>query len=161
MIMKTNTIFESIEQGILLCDRNGRIVYFNNAYGRFIGKELASVKGTPIRNLRPHCRVPDVLHSALPLEGILRKEGTQEYYVNIYPLIEHGSINGTISIVTTLNLSLRQVQSNPVTLKERVAQFERQEMKKCWTLRTRSKRKKGSRKKTGHFSVWTLQQLKN
>ena len=126
--MKANTIFQSIQQGILICDRQGRIAYFNEAYGKFIGKHLAEVQGLPIKKLRPHSRAPEVLRSGVPLEGLLRKEQGQEYFVNIYPLRENGEINGTISIVTTIDLSRQQAESQNLTLKERVTRFERQEI---------------------------------
>ena len=31
-LMKVNSIFQSIQQGILICDRVGRTAYFNEAY---------------------------------------------------------------------------------------------------------------------------------
>ena len=34
--MQLGTIFQSLQQGILLCDANARILYFNEAYGEFI-----------------------------------------------------------------------------------------------------------------------------
>ena len=127
-------VFQSIQQGILICDRMGRIVYFNEAYGRMIGRSLADVRGTPVKKLRPHSRVPDVLHSEQPLEGFFRREGSQEYFVNIYPLFDRGEESGTISIVTTLDISRQQEESHGLTLKEKVQQFERKEIEKALDL---------------------------
>lgn len=142
--MNTKTIFQSICQGILICDRTGRIIYFNEAYGSFIGKTLSQVQGMPIRKLRPHSRVPDVLRSGIALEGLLRHETKisdrrdfsehpqkdQEYFVNIYPIIEGNEVTGSISIVTTITLARQQEESRALPLRERVAQFEQQEIRK-------------------------------
>ncbi len=132
--MKANTIFESIQQGILVCDRQGRISFFNEAYSHFIGHSLAEVQGMPIKKLRPHSHVPAVLRDGRPVEGIYRKEKEQEYYVNIYPILENGQVNGTISIVTTLEISRMQDESTGLTLKERVHRFEIAEIEKMLNL---------------------------
>ena len=133
-LMKVNSIFQSIQQGILICDRVGRIAYFNEAYSQMIGRSLADFQGIPIKRLRPHSRVPDVLHSRQPLEGFFRREGSQEYFVNIYPLFDQGKLSGTISIVTTLDISRQQEESQGLTLKEKVQQFERKEIERALDL---------------------------
>lgn len=46
--MHARTILQSLQQGILICNRNARIVYFNDAYGEFIGKQLEEVQGEEI-----------------------------------------------------------------------------------------------------------------
>ncbi|MBQ1422745.1 MAG: PAS domain-containing protein, partial [Firmicutes bacterium] len=38
------TVLDSVEQGILVCDENGRIDYFNDSYGEFVGKKLEDVR---------------------------------------------------------------------------------------------------------------------
>ena len=58
----------------------------------------------------------------------------QEYYVNIYPILENGQVNGTISIVTTLEISRMQDESTGLTLKERVHRFEIAEIEKMLNL---------------------------
>ena len=132
--MKASNIFQSISQGILVCDRQGRIIFFNEAYGKFIGYELSEVQGLPIRRLREHTYVPEVLHSGQPVVGILRKEKEQEYFANIYPMMENGEVNGTVSIVTTVEVSRIQDENMNLTLKERVRSFERQEIEKTLDL---------------------------
>lgn len=132
--MKTKTIFQAIRQGILICDRNGRILYFNKAYGEFIGRTLPDVTGLPIQKLRPHSHVPEVLRSGQPLEGLLRKESGQEYFASIYPILEEQTVTGTISIVTAIDLSIRQEEAQQASLKERVRAFERQEIERLLDL---------------------------
>ena len=73
--MQLGTIFQSLQQGILLCDANARILYFNEAYGEFIGQKLDEVKGRPITDFRPHALVAAVIRSGEAKEGVGEKPG--------------------------------------------------------------------------------------
>lgn len=126
--MKTQQIFQSIQQGILICDSQSRIIYFNETYGRFIGKTLSETTGKPIRQLRLGSRVPDVIRSGKAMECVLRHEDGQSYFANIYPITENGKVSGTISIVTTLDAARKTEEKDRRSLKERVRQFERQQI---------------------------------
>lgn len=126
--MKTQQILQSIHQGILICDSQSRIIYFNESYGDFIGKTLSEVKGTPIQKLRPGSLIPDVIRSGNPAEYILRREREQSYFANIYPIMENGKVTGTISIVTTLDAARETEEKDRRSLKERVRQFEQQQI---------------------------------
>ena len=126
--MRTQQIFQSIHQGILICDSQSRIIYFNESYGDFISKTLPEVKGTPIQQLRPGSRIPDVIRSGIPAEYILRHEEEQSYFANIYPIMENGEVTGTISIVTTLDAAREAEEKDCRSLKERVRQFEQQQI---------------------------------
>lgn len=126
--MKTTSIFGALQQGVLICDRNAKIVYFNEAYGDFIGQILEEVQGKPIIDYRKNALVPQVLHTQTPMEGVIRREGNQEYFANIYPIFEKNKIHGTISIVTTLIQHKLKISSTNLTLDERVKLFEQQEI---------------------------------
>lgn len=126
--MKTQQILQSIHQGILICDSQSRIIYFNESYGDFIGKTLSEVKGLPIQQLRPGSLIPDVIRSGNPAEYILRREREQSYFANIYPIMENGKVTGTISIVTTLDAARETEEKDRRSLKERVRQFEQQQI---------------------------------
>ena len=126
--MNIKDIFHSLQQGILICNSQGKILFFNQAYGEFIGQKLEDVVGKPITKYREHALVPEVLAEGKAKEGIIRREGAQTYYASIYPIIENGTLQGTISVVTTLaSQQLRQSRKNE-TLEERVRQFEKQEI---------------------------------
>ena len=78
--MRINTALDSLSQGVLICDRNARILYFNEAYGEYIGQKLAECKGHAITEFRASAQVPDVIRSEEPIEGIIRQERNQQYF---------------------------------------------------------------------------------
>lgn len=99
-----HSLYGPAREGVLICDKNGSIFYFNSAYGNFIGKNLDELKGLPLKQIRPHARAPEVLRSGESLIGIVRKEHEkEEYFCNIYPITLDGKIEGTISVVTFAN----------------------------------------------------------
>ena len=126
--MQTKSILQSLQQGILICNKNARIVYFNDAYSEFIGQKLVDIQGEEITRYRKHAMVPQVLQSQIPIEGILRTEGNQEYFASVYPIMEGDLLSGTISIVTTLAQHQLKVKQKTTTLAERVQKFEREEI---------------------------------
>ncbi|MBO4235844.1 MAG: sigma 54-interacting transcriptional regulator [Firmicutes bacterium] len=94
------TIFDSIDQGILICDKECRMEYFNASYGDFIGKKLEDVKGVLLTDLRPGAVAPKVLATGKPVQSLYRVEGSEDYFVDIYPIKENGETVGTVSVVT-------------------------------------------------------------
>lgn len=127
--MRMNTALDSLSQGVLICDRNGRILYFNEAYGEYIGQKLEDSKGQPITIFRKHAQAPEVIRSGQPIEGVVRREGNQEYFASIYPIMEGEMLFGTISIVTTVAQHKLKTSHSNLTLEERVRRFEREEIK--------------------------------
>lgn len=126
--MKANSIFNAIRHGILICDTQGYIVFFNRVYGEFIGRTLQAVKNLPITDIRPGSHVPEVLKFRRPVENILRNENGQEYFASIYPLVENDIFQGTISLVTTIGQIEEHVSKDTRTLYERTREFEKQEI---------------------------------
>lgn len=59
--MKANSIFHAIRHGILICNAQGRIVFFNHVYGEFIGHTLQEVRNRFVTDIRPGSHVPEVL----------------------------------------------------------------------------------------------------
>ena len=132
-MMHAKSIFKSIQQGLLICNREGKIVYFNDAYADFVGKKLEDVVGMPIKLIRPGAVIPQVLKTGKKRENMYRIEGEQEYYANVYPVIEDNIITGTISIVTTIDKEkLKEKQRK--TLQERVREFEKKEIEEMLFL---------------------------
>lgn len=72
--------------------------------------------------------MPEVLKSGKAVEGVIRREGNQEYFASIYPVMEEEVVKGTISIVTTLEDQHLKTQITHETLEERVRRFERREI---------------------------------
>ncbi|HCQ89211.1 MULTISPECIES: sigma-54 interaction domain-containing protein [unclassified Clostridium] len=95
-------IFNSLNEGVLIVDREGNILFFNKAYSNFIGKNLNDVEGLPIRDIRPGSLIQDVMETGVAKLGVLRKENNDEYFCNISPIISDGKTIGGISTVTFL-----------------------------------------------------------
>lgn len=126
--MHTKSVLQSLRQGILICDSQARILYFNESYGEFIGQKLEEVKGKPITDYRKHALAPEVIESGRLVEGVIRREGNQDYFASVYPIVEGNRISGSISIVTTLAAHQLKISRKNQTLEERVRQFEKQEI---------------------------------
>lgn len=132
-MIRTMSIFKSIQQGLLICNKEGKIVYFNDSYGEFIGKSLAETVGTPIKNLRPGSIIFSVLKNGKMRENVFRVEGNQEYFVNVYPIIDNDEMSGTVSIVTRIDKEKLKTKSKK-TLQERVKEFEKKEIEEMLFL---------------------------
>lgn len=117
--MRAKSIYAAVNQGILICDENACIVYFNDSYEKFIGRKLDEVKGLPIKDVRPGAVAPQVIREGKPVESVLRMEHGQEYFADVYPVTEDGRIVGSVSVVTSL--------SNANCIKEKMLQLEKQE----------------------------------
>lgn len=127
--MQVHSVLESLQQGILICDQHSRIVFFNQVYSDFIGVPLETAKGQKITDYRKSAIAPEVIWSGIPVEGMVRREGTQEYFASVYPIWEEHHIRGSISIVTSLVQFEKRESEAHMTLEERVRRFERRRSK--------------------------------
>ena len=126
--MKTISALRAIKQGILICDRECRIYYFNKAYEDYIGVSLKEAQGRRLLDFRGGAKAPEVIETGIPIEGVYRKEHGKDYFASIYPIKEDSRIIGSISIVTSIELSKRQIEKHEGTLAERTRAFERNEI---------------------------------
>ena len=117
--MREKDIYEAMNQGVLLCDEKSRILYFNSSYSRFIGYRLEEICGKPIRDIRPGAVVPDVIANGKPQESLFRVENDQEYFADIYPVMEDGQVVGSVSVVTSM--------MNANCIKDKMLKLEEQE----------------------------------
>lgn len=96
-------IFEAMTEGILIIDDRADIVYANRAYLTFLGMELGEIAGRPLRKVRANARLPEVLKGeGQPILHAARKEESEIYFVNMYPIKENGNTVGGVSVVTFL-----------------------------------------------------------
>jgi len=99
-------VFDAMNEGITIIDREGIIVYGNKAYQNFLQKDMGrdpgDLEGQRLRDLRPGARLPDVLLDGKPILHVTRKEIADFYFVNMYPIYRNGELVGGISVVTFL-----------------------------------------------------------
>ena len=132
--MKAKSALQSLRQGIVICDAKGCVVYVNAAYAEFIGIRPEEIRGKRIRDVRVGSLVPKVLRTGEAIEGVYKSDGERSYFASVYPIYEAGEKKGTVSIVTTLEQSRARKRPGGGTLKERVREFERQEIRRTLML---------------------------
>lgn len=132
--MKAKSALQSLRQGIVICDAKGCVVYVNAAYAEFTGIRPEEIRGKRIRDVRVGSLVPKVLRTGEAIEGVYKSDGERSYFASVYPIYEAGEKKGTVSIVTTLEQSLARRRPGGGTLKERVREFERQEIRRTLLL---------------------------
>ena len=127
--MKAKSALQSLRQGIVICDAKGCVVYVNAAYAEFTGIRPEEIRGKRIRDVRVGSLVPKVLRTGEAIEGVYKSDGERSYFAS-----EAGEKKGTVSIVTTLEQSRARRRPGGGTLKERVREFERQEIRRALLL---------------------------
>lgn len=132
--MKAKSALQSLRQGIVICDAKGCVVYVNAAYAEFTGIRPEKIRGKRIRDVRVGSLVPKVLRTGEAIEGVYKSDGERSYFASVYPIYEAGEKKGTVSIVTTLEQSRARKHPDGGTLKERVREFERQEIRRTLLL---------------------------
>lgn len=132
--MKAKSALQSLRQGIVICDAKGCVVYVNAAYAEFTGIRPEKIRGKRIRDVRVGSLVPKVLRTGEAIEGVYKSDGERSYFASVYPIYEAGEEKGTVSIVTTLEQSRARKRPGGGTLKERVREFERQEIQRTLLL---------------------------
>ena len=99
-------VFDAINEGILIIDTEGTIVFGNAAYRRFLNREaggdVGDIAGYPLLLLRPGARLPEVLKTRRPILQAPRREENDIYFVNMYPIFDTDgeTLLGGISVVT-------------------------------------------------------------
>ena len=132
--MKAKSALQSLRQGIVICDAKGCVVYVNAAYAEFTGIRPEKIRGKRIRDVRVGSLVPKVLRTGEAIESVYKSDGERSYFASVYPIYEAGEKKGTVSIVTTLEQSRARKRPGGGTLKERVREFEQQEIRRTLLL---------------------------
>jgi transcriptional regulator with PAS, ATPase and Fis domain len=93
-------IFDAMSEGILIIDTEGKIIFGNKKYCKFLNKELSQIEGRKLRDIRPGARLPDAIHRGSQILHAPRQEEADIYFVNMYPIYIDGVVAGGISVVT-------------------------------------------------------------
>ena len=100
-------VFNAMNEGILVIDTEGTIVFGNDAYRRFLnreggGEDIGDIAGYPLQLLRPGARLPEVLKTGEPILQAPLREENDIYFVNMYPIFDTdgATLLGGLSVVT-------------------------------------------------------------
>jgi PAS domain S-box-containing protein len=99
LIRYSASLLDPLNEGVLIADHHCIVRYVNPRYTAITGVEFDHIVGRPIRDVRPHALLPEVVEKNKPVEGVYRREGKVEYIVNISPLFINNRIVGGLSIV--------------------------------------------------------------
>lgn len=100
--------FDHMVEGLLFIDTEGRVLYANSAYLKFIHMKENELIGKKLRDVRPHAQLPSVVESGHRVLHAQRLEDLDEaYFVNMYPVFEDGKVVGGMSIITFMDEAQR------------------------------------------------------
>jgi two-component system, sporulation sensor kinase E len=101
------TLFNTIEDGVLVVDENGRILYFNQAVNRLLGLQ-ASVEGQPISRFLPELGWEKILRNdSAGGAGVVRHEFEVQYprprFLRLYAAPLDGEAAGSSGVALILH----------------------------------------------------------
>lgn len=98
-----SAVFDSLYDGVLITDKNYKVVYINPSYTRITKVEYKDIIGKNLEEARMGSRLPWVIKSGEKLLGIKRKVSNVEYVANMVPIFEDNKVVGGISILNEIN----------------------------------------------------------
>lgn len=113
-------IVESMNDGVLVIDRNAVVKIINPEYTEITGV-TPDIIGKPLISYRPGAKLPETLASGKSQVGVYRKTHDREYVVDMAPIIVEGEIVGAVSVCKSLNevqLLTRELEKQRQKVKE-------------------------------------------
>jgi len=102
------SIIEAINDGILVIDTDGIVRLINQEYTNITGVTKDMILNMPLISIRHGALLPSTLEDGRPREGIYRKEGKNEYIVDMAPIYDKNKkIIGAVSVCK----SVREINS--------------------------------------------------
>ena len=95
-------IVESMNDGVLVIDREGCVKTINPEYTRITGV-TPDIIGKQLILSRPGAQLPETLKDGKSRVGVYRKTRGMEYVVDMAPIIVDGEIIGAVSVCKSLN----------------------------------------------------------
>jgi len=92
-------ILDHSHEGVVLCDSQGKIRYFNRIYGETFNLNPEKDVGKHITEIFPDARIPIVAQTGIPEFGVIYLWKGQKLVVNRIPVKERGKVNGVITQV--------------------------------------------------------------
>jgi transcriptional regulator with PAS, ATPase and Fis domain len=92
-------ILDHSHEGVVLCNRQGKIRYFNRIYGETFNLNPEKDVGKHITEIFPDARIPIVAQTGIPEFGVIYLWKGQKLVVNRIPVKEKGKVIGVITQV--------------------------------------------------------------
>jgi len=96
-------IIESINDGVLVIDSQGKVQFINKEYTEITGVSRNQIIGKYLIDVRKGAVLPKTLKDGKRRSGIQRKEGSNRYIVDMAPIYIRGKKAGAVSVLKSLN----------------------------------------------------------
>ncbi|WP_309247457.1 sigma-54 interaction domain-containing protein [Priestia megaterium] len=97
-----HAVINSINDGILVIDKEGIVRFINPEYTKITGVK-SDIIGKPLIEYRPGAQLTNTLKDQQCRVGVYRKEKNREYMVDMAPIIIEGKVAGAVSVCKSLN----------------------------------------------------------
>ncbi|MFY9218255.1 MAG: sigma 54-interacting transcriptional regulator, partial [Tepidanaerobacteraceae bacterium] len=114
IIQAIDFVLKHVHEGIVIADRNGKVIYVNEANERITGLDNKKVLGKQVIDVVPTSSIMDVIYSGKEKLGVNTKVGDKYVYSNIVPIRKDGEVIGGISVF----LDMTEVEKLTRELKE-------------------------------------------
>ncbi|WP_261129715.1 sigma-54-dependent Fis family transcriptional regulator [Bacillus sp. Marseille-Q3570] len=124
-------IIQAVNDGILVIDAYGVVQIINKEYTNITGVTESEIVGKRLRDVRPGAELPEVLLDGKGRAGVFRKEGKNNYIVDMAPIYDGTEIIGAVSVckslkeVHHLTQELKKSKQRLRELEEMVGSFHR------------------------------------
>ncbi|HQB61090.1 MAG TPA: PAS domain-containing protein, partial [Spirochaetota bacterium] len=118
------TVFNSMSEGVLVLDKEKKIIFVNKIFSKILGFNQADALGNPFENILKNAPIVDAINSAILnedkiLSDELKIDSNIAAFISLslHPLVADGKIIGNIVIITDISQSkenekrLRQAES--------------------------------------------------
>lgn len=109
-------ILNNIHEGVVLCDSQGKILYFNRIYEEIFNLNNEKDVGKNIREIFPDARIPVVAQTGVPEFGVIYHWKGQKLVVNRIPFKEGAKVVGVITQVLFRDVQELRELNEKVTL---------------------------------------------
>ncbi len=96
------SIIQAVNDGILVIDSYGVVQIINKEYTNITGVTESEIVGELLRDVRPGAELPEVLLDGKIRSGVFRKEGKNNYIVDMAPIYNGNKIIGAVSVCKSL-----------------------------------------------------------
>lgn len=126
LVKMSEDILECLYDGVAIVDREGTVIFVNDANYRITGVEKNSILGRNVRHAVPDSHLPSVLATGNRLIGVKTEVSSKQVISNIVPIMIEGRIEGAISVfrdiseVITLSQKLEEANSKIEQLFEKL-----------------------------------------
>lgn len=100
MINSIEIILNHVHEGIVIADKDGKILYVNEANERITGLENKKILGKYVREVAPDSSIPDVINTGREKLGVKTRVNDRYVISNIVPIKNKGcdEVIGAISV---------------------------------------------------------------